>query len=129
MTEHAGVAPVGPRAAAEGPVGRYRWIVVILLFTAMVINYVDRQMIGVLKPTISAEFGWSETDYADICSAFANSEDEARRMAASEFDRERTASPWLDPRLSTCSEAVSHTPLSEGMGPGLHWIAARRRKQ
>src|SRR5919112_1336257 len=66
MTEHAGVAPVGPRAAADGPVGRYRWVVVGLLFAAMVINYVDRQTIGVLKPHIQGEFGWSETDYADI---------------------------------------------------------------
>ena len=45
---------------------RYRWLVVTLLFMAMVINYVDRQTIGVLKPTLSAEFGWSETDYADL---------------------------------------------------------------
>ena len=66
MTDHAGLAPAGPRAAADGPVGRYRWVVVALLFTAMVINYVDRQTIGLLKPTISAEMGWSETDYADI---------------------------------------------------------------
>ncbi|MCE3290598.1 MAG: major facilitator family transporter, partial [Caulobacter sp.] len=29
-------------------------------------NYVDRQMLGVLKPTLSAEFGWTETQYADI---------------------------------------------------------------
>ncbi|WP_292033597.1 MULTISPECIES: MFS transporter [unclassified Brevundimonas] len=48
------------------PAGKYRWIVMWLLFAAMVINYVDRQMIGFLKPTLSAEFGWSETDYADI---------------------------------------------------------------
>ena len=46
--------------------GKYRWLVMWLLFAAMVINYVDRQMIGVLKPTLSTEFGWSETDYADI---------------------------------------------------------------
>ena len=46
--------------------GKYRWLVMWLLFAAMVINYVDRQMIGVLKPTLSIEFGWSETDYADI---------------------------------------------------------------
>lgn len=45
---------------------RYRWLVVTLLFTAMVINYVDRQTIGVLKPTLSAEFGWNETQYADL---------------------------------------------------------------
>ncbi|HYE53060.1 MAG TPA: MFS transporter [Azospirillaceae bacterium] len=47
-------------------IGRYRWVVVSLLFAAMAFNYVDRQMIGVLKPTLTAEFGWSETDYANI---------------------------------------------------------------
>jgi len=56
-------APLVVRAPSPG---RYRWVVMWLLFAAMVINYVDRQMIGVLKPTLSAEFGWSETDYADI---------------------------------------------------------------
>ena len=53
-------------AAPGVRVGNYRWVVVALLFTAMVINYVDRQTIGILKPTLSAEFGWSETDYADL---------------------------------------------------------------
>ena len=53
-------------AAADAKVGRYRWLIVGLLFTAMVINYVDRQTIGLLKPTLSAEFGWSETNYADL---------------------------------------------------------------
>lgn len=47
-------------------VGNYRWLICGLLFAAMVINYVDRQMLGVLKPTLSEEFGWSETQYADI---------------------------------------------------------------
>ena len=40
--------------------------VVGLLFAAATINYIDRQMIGVLKPTLSAEFGWSESDFAYI---------------------------------------------------------------
>ncbi len=52
------------RAGAQ--VGRYRWMVVVLLFAATAINYVDRQMIGVLKPTLSEELSWSETDYANI---------------------------------------------------------------
>ncbi|MGQ3048894.1 MAG: MFS transporter [Niveispirillum sp.] len=47
-----------------------RWIVVALLFAATVINYVDRQMLGLLKPTLSVEFGWTETDYADIVFVF-----------------------------------------------------------
>ena len=52
------------RAAARA--GRQRWVIVGLLFAAPVINYVDRQMIGVLKPTLAAELHWSETDYANI---------------------------------------------------------------
>lgn len=52
-------------AAAER-VGRYRWVICGLLFAATAINYIDRQMIGVLKPTIAAELHWSETSYADI---------------------------------------------------------------
>jgi ACS family hexuronate transporter-like MFS transporter len=56
----------GPISIKAPSPGKYRWLVMWLLFAAMVINYVDRQMIGVLKPTLSTEFGWSETDYADI---------------------------------------------------------------
>jgi ACS family hexuronate transporter-like MFS transporter len=47
-------------------VGRYRWVVVAMLFAATAINYIDRQMIGVLKPTLQGEFGWTETDFATI---------------------------------------------------------------
>jgi len=47
-------------------VGRVRWVIVALLFAATAINYVDRQMIGLLKPTLQNEFGWHETTYADI---------------------------------------------------------------
>ena len=52
-------------AAAER-VGRYRWLICGLLFAATAINYVDRQMIGILKPSISHDLGWSETTYADV---------------------------------------------------------------
>jgi len=46
--------------------GRYRWVIVGLLFAATAINYVDRQMIGVLKPTLAHELHWTEGDYANI---------------------------------------------------------------
>ncbi|NQE61761.1 putative MFS-type transporter [Caulobacter sp. RHG1] len=52
--------------APSEKIGRYRWIIVSLLFAAMVINYVDRQTIGLLKPNLSHEFGWDEKDYADL---------------------------------------------------------------
>lgn len=60
----------GARFAATGKapphVGRRRWGVVALLFAATAINYIDRQMIGVLKPTLAADFHWSESDFAGI---------------------------------------------------------------
>lgn len=48
----------------------YRWIIVALLFFATTINYLDRQIIGLLKPTLEKEFNWSETDFAYIVMAF-----------------------------------------------------------
>jgi MFS transporter, ACS family, hexuronate transporter len=37
-----------------------------MLFAATSINYVDRQIIGVLKPTLQLEFGWTESSYGDV---------------------------------------------------------------
>lgn len=48
------------------PVGRYRWTICALLFAATAINYIDRQMIGVLKPVLQRDLNWSEEQYADI---------------------------------------------------------------
>ena len=54
-------------AAAAERVGRYRWVICALLFAATAINYVDRQMIGVLEPDyLRPEFHWSPGDYAQI---------------------------------------------------------------
>jgi ACS family hexuronate transporter-like MFS transporter len=51
-------------------VGRFRWTICGLLFLAATINYIDRQVIGILKPTLQSTFGWSEIDYSDIVFAF-----------------------------------------------------------
>ncbi|MEO8470758.1 MAG: MFS transporter [Chryseolinea sp.] len=48
----------------------YRWLIVVLLFTATTINYLDRQIIGLLKPVLEKEFEWTETDFARIVMAF-----------------------------------------------------------
>jgi ACS family hexuronate transporter-like MFS transporter len=56
------VTPADPRPIAS----RYRWIICALLFAATSINYVDRQIIGVLKPTLQAEFGWTESAFGDV---------------------------------------------------------------
>jgi MFS transporter, ACS family, hexuronate transporter len=51
----------------------YRWLVVTLLFFATTINYLDRQIIGLLKPILEKEFSWTETDFAHIVMAFTAS--------------------------------------------------------
>ncbi len=55
-------------AEASARAGRYRWTIVGLLFAATAINYVDRQMIGLLKPTLLADptLGMTERSYADV---------------------------------------------------------------
>ncbi|HEU4995646.1 MAG TPA: MFS transporter [Gemmatimonadaceae bacterium] len=49
----------------------YRWRIVALLFFATTINYVDRQVLGILAPTLQRELSWSETDYGAIVSWFS----------------------------------------------------------
>jgi ACS family hexuronate transporter-like MFS transporter len=47
-----------------------RWMVCALLFFAATVNYIDRQVIGLLKPTLQAAFGWNDIDYSNIIFAF-----------------------------------------------------------
>jgi len=49
---------------------RQRRLLVALLFVAIALNYVDRQVLALLKPTLQHEFGWSDTDYARLGQAF-----------------------------------------------------------
>lgn len=50
--------------------GRYRWTICALLFFATTINYVDRQVLGILAPVLQTQIGWSEVDYGYIVTAF-----------------------------------------------------------
>ena len=48
----------------------YRWVIAALLFFATTINYLDRVVISLLKPTLEKEFNWSETDYSNLVVVF-----------------------------------------------------------
>ena len=58
------------RTVETARVGSYRWSICALLFFATTINYVDRQVLGILKPTLQGQFGWTEIDYSNIVFAF-----------------------------------------------------------
>src|ERR1700712_6103646 len=51
-------------------IGNYRWFIAFLLFAATTINYIDRQIFGLLKPELEKIFSWTETDYSHIVMAF-----------------------------------------------------------
>ncbi|RZK79402.1 MAG: MFS transporter [Pedobacter sp.] len=51
-------------------VTKYRWTICALLFFATTVNYLDRQVLSLLKPHLEDVFGWSNSDYANIASVF-----------------------------------------------------------
>jgi ACS family hexuronate transporter-like MFS transporter len=59
---------VGSSAAAR--LGRVRWTIVAMLFVATSINYMDRQVIAILKPTLQQSIGMTEVGYGYIVDAF-----------------------------------------------------------
>lgn len=69
-TELGNTTPAERVAAAAGRIGRFRWIICALLLAVTALNYVDRQIIGILQPMLAREFHWSEIDYSNIVLAF-----------------------------------------------------------
>ena len=63
-------APAAPSPHRPRSVGNFRWVICALLFLATTVNYVDRQVIGLLKPILEQQFNWTESDYANIVSSF-----------------------------------------------------------
>lgn len=61
-------ATTTPAPATAG--GRYRWRVCAMLLAATTINYIDRQVLGVLAPFLQQDIGWSEIQYGYIVTAF-----------------------------------------------------------
>src|SRR6478752_7611550 len=51
-------------------IGKYRWTICGLLFFATTVNYLDRQVLSLLAPELSKQFGWTNTDYANITAVF-----------------------------------------------------------
>lgn len=70
----AGASATGAAIAAVesggARIGRYRWVICALLFFATTINYVDRQVIGILARDLERIIGWTEIEYGNITAAF-----------------------------------------------------------
>ncbi|MCA1557543.1 MAG: MFS transporter, partial [Acidobacteria bacterium] len=74
--QSAGASVTGAAVAAfEGAgqkIGRYRWVICAMLFFATTINYIDRQVLGILATdeAFKRTIGWSEAEYGYVNTAF-----------------------------------------------------------
>lgn len=99
-------------------VGRYRWRICALLFAATTVNYVDRQVLGVLAPELQRSIGWNEIEYGYIVSAFQAAYAVGLLIAGGFIDKVGTrigyaisVSIWS---LAAMGHALAHTPLTFG---------------
>src|SRR4030043_460504 len=61
---------ISPQDETGEKTGNYRWTICPLLFFATTINYIDRQILGILAPELQKIIGWSESEYGYIVTAF-----------------------------------------------------------
>lgn len=112
--------PTAPTAVASPPaVGSYRWTVVALLFFATSINYLDRQVIGLLKPTLESEFGWTETDYGRIVMAFSAAYAVGLLLFGRLIDRIGTKRGFVVSVVAWSAAAIAHAFAGSTLGFGV----------
>lgn len=113
-----------PAQAATAPtlgekVGRYRWVICGLLFFATTVNYVDRQVLGILSKDLKIAIGWTEVDYGNIVAAFNAAYAFGLLLAGRLMDRIGTrvgyvvAIVWWS--LAAMSHALARTPFGFGV--------------
>ena len=100
-------------------IGRYRWVICGLLFFATTVNYVDRQVLGILSKDLKEAIGWTEVDYGNIVAAFNAAYAFGLLIAGRVMDRVGTrlgytvALIWWS--LAAMAHALAKTPLGFGI--------------
>jgi ACS family hexuronate transporter-like MFS transporter len=113
------VAAGAPASAGTARVGHYRWRICALLFFATTINYMDRQVLGVLAPHLQPLIGWSEIQYGYIVTSFQAAYAIGLLTAGGLIDRAGTRlgyavaiSVWS---LAAMAHSLVHTVLGFGI--------------
>ncbi|KQM20224.1 hexuronate transporter [Sphingomonas sp. Leaf24] len=70
VTDAARQAPETAAIAVPRPRGRVRWVICALLFVAVILSYIDRLVLGVLKPQLAELYGWTNAGYGDVTGYF-----------------------------------------------------------
>lgn len=106
---------------------RNRWLVCALLFAATTINYVDRQVIGLLKPVLETELDWNELDYASVVVWFQASYALGLLLAGRVIDRVGVRQGYASAvglwSLATIGHALARTVMGFSVARGLLGLA------
>lgn len=111
--------PAAPVETVGQKIGRYRWVICALLFFATTVNYVDRQVLGILAKDLKSEIGWTEVDYGNIVAAFSAAYAFGLLLAGRLIDRIGTrigytiAIIWWS--LAAMAHALARTPFGFGV--------------
>jgi ACS family hexuronate transporter-like MFS transporter len=106
-------------------IGKYRWTIMWLLFFATTINYLDRQVLSLLKPSLEVQFNWSNSDYANIAAAFQFSYAIALLFAGRFIDRIGTKRGFIIAIVIWSMGAMMHAfsiPIGDGLLSIFGWI-------
>ena len=102
-------------------IGSYRWTICALLFFATTVNYLDRQVLSLLAPDLSKEFGWSNTDYANITAVFQFVYAISMLFAGRVVDKLGTKAAFLLAIFVWSIGAVMHA-FALGLGTGMNSV-------
>jgi ACS family hexuronate transporter-like MFS transporter len=103
----------------HGRVGRVRWTICALLFFATSINYMDRQVLGILAPVLQHQIGWTEQQYSYIISAFQVAYAVGLIVAGRMVDRLGTRIGYTVVMGIWSLAAMSHALVNSALGFGI----------
>jgi ACS family hexuronate transporter-like MFS transporter len=108
-------------------IGKYRWTICALLFFATTVNYLDRQVLSLLKPELEKPeiFGWTNSQYADIAAVFQFTYAIAMLFAGRIIDKLGTKKGYMWAIIIWSIGAIIHAlaiPIGESTAAVLGWV-------
>ena len=126
MQQPVGTLPQQPLGTpTQKAVGKYRWTICALLFFATTVNYLDRQVLSLLKPLLEEKFGWTNSDYADIAAVFQFTYAISMLFAGRIIDKLGTKKGFTWAIIIWSIAAMMHAfaiPIGQGVATILGWI-------
>ena len=100
-------------------VGHYRWVICALIFFATTINYIDRQVLGILAPDLQRIIGWNEKEYGFIVTSFQAAYAASLLLTGWLIDRIGTRVGYSLSIIFWSIAAMGHALASSALGFGL----------